>query len=88
MNSPITLPTCYSPIELNDIAAIAQDLAALAAENPDAHLPRSAEAVYLAERMGLIWDFTEKRWQPGPDPDTPIHYALTPRALALIAEEA
>lgn len=78
-------PVIFSPADLAEIAAIASDLADLAAENPDAFLPDSAERVFLAERMGLLWDFGEGRWLPGGD-DRGIAYRVSAAGLALLAE--
>lgn len=75
----------FSPADLSEIAAIAADLSDLAADNPDAMLPDSPEQVFLAERMGLLWDFDEGRWLPDGD-DRGIAYRPTPAGLALVAQ--
>jgi hypothetical protein len=76
----------FTPQDLAEIQAIAADLDELRRENPMAFLPDSAERVFIAERMGLLWDFDEGRWLPDGD-GLALAYRPTPAALALLQSE-
>ncbi len=73
--------TPYTLTQLADIAAIADLLEEMRQENPAALLPDSAERLYLAENLGLEWDFDEGRLRYA---ETGIAYRPTAEALALL----
>ncbi len=67
--------------QLADIAAIADLLEEMRQQNPTALLPDSAERLYLAENLGMEWDFDEGRLRYA---ETGIAYRPTAQGLALM----